>query len=218
MKAYFISGMAADSRVFRHIRLPEGYEPVYLEWIEPRSNESLSDYALRLAEAIDSSAPFALIGLSFGGMLATEIAKQYKPAITILISSIPVSSHLPGYFKVMAKLRLHRFVPISLLKTSATAKRLFTAETNEDKKLLVQIIRESNPAMIRWSMNAILNWKNDWMPDPVCHIHGTRDEVLPIRYTTPTHTIPKAGHMLVMSDADAVNSILNGALRSALNA
>lgn len=212
MKTYFISGMAADSRVFCHIRLPQGYEAVHLEWIKPEKNESLAAYALRLAQRIDTSEPFVLIGLSFGGMLASEIAKQYKPVMTILISSIPISSHLPGYFKVAAKLRLHRMVPVSLLKTAASMKRLFTRETNADKRLILQAIRESDASLIRWSMDAILKWKNDQAPAPCCHIHGTRDELLPIRYTNPTHAIKKGGHMLVLTDARMVNDILNRTL------
>lgn len=212
MKAYFISGMAADSRVFKHIRLPEGYEAVFLEWIEPLPDESLPSYALRLAKGIDRSEPFALIGLSFGGMIATEIARQFPPAMTILISSIPVSAELPFYFRMAARLRLHQLVPISLLKAAAAAKRFFTKERNEDKKLIVQAIRESDPNMIRWSMNAILNWKNDFIPQPVCHIHGTHDEVLPIRFTHPTHTIRRAGHMLVMTEASQVNEIIKNTL------
>jgi hypothetical protein len=147
-------------------------------------------------------------------MLATEIAKHYKPAITVLISSIPVSAQLPRYFRIMGKLRLHKFVPISLLKSGAAAKRFFTNETSEDKKLLLQIIRESDSKMIRWSMEAILSWKNDLMPEPVCHIHGTRDEILPIKYTQPTHTINRGSHMLVMEQHEMVNDILQNALQS----
>lgn len=208
MKAYFISGMAADSRIFCHIRLPEGYEAVHLDWIQPGKNESLPSYASRLAQRIDTSESFALVGLSFGGMLATEIAKIHRPAITILISSIPVSAHLPGYFKMAAKLKLHKVVPVSLLKTAASVKRWFTKETNEDKKLILQAIRESDSSLIRWSMDAILKWQNDQAPEPCCHIHGTRDEILPIRYTKPTHTIKKGGHMLVLTDAAMVNEII----------
>jgi hypothetical protein len=135
--------------------------------------------------------------------------------MTILISSIPVSAHLPGYFKVAAKLRLHKVVPVSLLKTAASVKRIFTRETNEDKRLVLQLIRESNPTLIRWSMNAILSWKNDCMPTPVCHIHGTRDEILPIRYTQPTHRIPRGGHMMVLTDADRLNDIIKNTLNLA---
>ena len=212
MKVYFISGMAADKRVFHRIQLPPGFETVYLDWITPLKQESLPSYAMRLATNIDTTEPFVLVGLSFGGMLATEIAKQYQPVATILISSVPVSGHLPGYFRAAAKLKLHRIVPVSLLKTSAAAKRFFTRERADDKKLLWQIINESDTSLIKWSMHAILNWQNETVPQPVYHIHGTRDEILPIRYTQPTHTIAKAGHMLVMTRPEEVNEILSNVL------
>lgn len=208
MKVYFISGLAADKRVFRSIQLPEGFEAVYLDWIQPDKDESLPQYALRLAANINKEEPFALVGLSFGGMLATEIAKQYQPAATILISSVPVSNQLPGYFRVAGKLGLHKIVPVSLLKTSASVKRFVSREHSEVKKILWQIIHESDSGLIKWSMNAILNWHNETIPQPVWHIHGTKDEILPVRYTNPTHTIPKEGHMLVMTRPDAVNAFL----------
>lgn len=212
MKAYFISGMAADERVFKYVRLPEGYEIVHLTWIDPLQDESLSSYAIRMAERIDTSEPFVLVGLSFGGMLVTEIAKRYPPVKTILIASIPLSAHLPGYFRIAAKMRLHKVVPIRLVKTAARLKRYITREKSEDKKLIWEIINSSDPKFIRWSMAAVLGWKNEEIPPALFHIHGTRDEVLPSRYTTPTHIIPKAGHLLVMSQPEEVNTILHNAL------
>jgi pimeloyl-ACP methyl ester carboxylesterase len=212
MKVYFISGLAADKRVFKHIQLPHGFEAVYLDWISPEKDETLEAYALRLAAKINREEPFALVGLSFGGMLATEIAKQYHPAATILISSVPVSAQLPGYYRIAGKLGLHKILPVSLIKSSAATKRLFSREPVEDKKLLWQIIHDSDTGLIRWSMEAILNWQNETIPQPVWHIHGTNDEILPVRYTHPTHTIPKEGHMLIMTRPDVVNEILAKAL------
>jgi pimeloyl-ACP methyl ester carboxylesterase len=212
MKVYFISGLAADKRVFKYIQLPTGCEAVHLDWIVPQKEDTLVSYALRLAEKINRDEPFALVGLSFGGMLATEIANQYKPAATILISSVPVANQLPGYFRMAGKMKLHKLVPVSLLKSSAATKRFFTREKNDDKKLLWEIINESDSSLIRWSIDAILNWQNKTIPQPVWHIHGTRDEILPIRFTQPTHTISKQGHMLVMTCPGVVNDILAKAL------
>jgi pimeloyl-ACP methyl ester carboxylesterase len=212
LKAYFISGLAADERVFKYVRLPEGYEIVHLSWIPPHKEESLPSYALRMAERIDTRQPFILVGLSFGGMLVTEIAKRFQPVKTILIASIPLSAHLPGYFRVAAALRLHKIVPINVVKTSARLKRFITNEKSEDKKLIWEIIKSSDPAFIRWAMEAVLTWKNEEMPKPVLHIHGTRDEVLPVRYTKPTHFIQKAGHLMVMTSPEEVNEILHKAL------
>lgn len=208
MKVYFISGLGADRRVFKNIQLPEGFEVVYLDWIPALTEESLESYALRLGEAIDRSRPFIVVGLSMGGMLATAIARYYKPAATILISSVPSSAHLPGYFKIAAKLRLHKIVPVSFLKSMSVLKRTFTTKTAEDKKLLCQVIRESDPAFIRWAMDAILKWKSEELPASYIHIHGSRDEILPLRYTKPTHIIKGAGHLMVVNQAKEINAIL----------
>jgi hypothetical protein len=111
------------------------------------------------------------------------------------------------------KMRLHQLVPISVLKSGAIVKRFFTKESPDNKKLLAQVIRESDPRLIRWSMEAILGWENDEVPEPICHIHGTRDEILPIRYTHPTHTVENGSHMMVLEQATRINEILHKVLQ-----
>jgi pimeloyl-ACP methyl ester carboxylesterase len=208
MKVYFVSGLAADGRVFKNIQLPVHCEAVMLEWIEPLKNESLKSYALRLAEGIDTSQPFAVIGLSMGGMITTEIANRYNPAFTILISSVPASKQLPFYFKAAGKMRLHKLIPVGLVKSAAKYKRLFTTESDEDKEILRAIIRDSDDAFIYWAMDAILKWKSEKILSSYVHIHGTKDEVLPIRFTKPTHIISKGSHLMVMNRAGEINKIL----------
>ena len=212
MKIYFISGLAADKRVFKYIEVPSSYEIVHLDWIEPLKNETLSAYSLRLAEKINTNESFALVGLSMGGMIAVEIARHCHPVQTILISSAASSDQLPVYFKWAAKLNLHKLVPVSMVKSAAIMKRLFTAETPEDKIILKQIIRESDPRFIRWAIDAILNWKSIKPPASYIHIHGSRDELLPIRYSRPTHAINKGGHLMVLNHSGEINKILREVL------
>jgi pimeloyl-ACP methyl ester carboxylesterase len=213
MKVYFIPGLGADKRVFRHIELPEGFDMVHIEWLPPHPGESLRSYANRLLYTIDKDAPFALVGLSFGGMLATEISRQLQPEKTILIASLPSAANLPPYFKICAPLQLHKILPIGLFKNASLAKRLFTTETNEDKELLRTIIRETDPAFIRWAIGAILYWENAPAPEKIFHIHGTRDHLLPLRYVRPTHHIEGGGHLMVMNRAKEVNKVLAEILR-----
>lgn len=214
MKVYFVSGLAADSRVFKNIQLPVHCVPVFLEWIDPLPRESLKNYAGRLAAGINSSEPFAIIGLSMGGMITAEIARQYKPAFVILISSIPSSKQLPFYFKAAGTLRLHKIVPVKLVKSAAKLKRVFTSELDGDKIILRNIIQDSDPHFISWAMDAILKWKSEGLPGPYVHIHGSSDEVLPMRFTNPTHIIPRAGHLMVMNRAGEINAILEEVLTS----
>jgi pimeloyl-ACP methyl ester carboxylesterase len=212
MKVYFISGLAADSRIFKHIRLPNSYEIVHLNWISPQKNESLGHYALRLAEKIDTTEPFALVGLSMGGMIASEIAMKFKPVATILISSAPCYQHLPPQLKMAYYLRLYKWVPISLLKKISIYKRALAPDSEEDKMTMKQVIKESDPAIIRWALYAILSWRNETIPTPIWHIHGTKDEIIPIRYTHPTHRILNANHLMVMSRAAEINEFIKEVL------
>src|SRR5450755_4104659 len=85
MKTYFISGIAADGRLFRHIRLPAGFDAVYLKWNKPRPDESLENYADRLAEKINTDEPFVLIGTPLGGIITmntSNIRRLYCRKIT----------------------------------------------------------------------------------------------------------------------------------------
>lgn len=218
MKVYFIPGLGADKRVFRHIQLPEGFEMVHLEWLPPQKNEALEQYARRMAAGIDMQSRWSVVGLSFGGMLAAEICRQFSPAQTILIASIASHHNLPTYYKYAAPLGLHRFLPVSLFKNASLAKRIFTTETSEDKSLLRKIISESDPSFIRWALGAILQWRGGIqrsdLHHTLYHIHGTRDNLLPIRYVQPTHPIEGGGHLMVMNRATEINRALQDILEN----
>jgi hypothetical protein len=57
-------------------------------------------------------------------------------------------------------------------------------------------------------MNEVVNWKNDWIPPNLVHIHGTKDHIFPIRYVKADYMIKDAGHLLPMNNAKEVNEIL----------
>lgn len=212
MKVYCISGIAADKRAFKHIRLPIGFETEYIAWVKPIKKESLHEYAIRLTEQINTREPFCLIGISLGGIMASEIATLYKPKTTIIIGSIPVFSQLPPYYIWMGRLKIQKLVPGTLYKFAAITKHFFTREPAEDKQDIYTMARETDPAFIRWGINAVLNWTNEQMPESLVHIHGTRDEVFPFTYTRPTHIIPKGDHMLVISHPEEINNIIRVSL------
>ena len=205
MNVYFISGLAADGRVFQFINLPEGYNKIYIDWITPNKSESLKEYAFRLTDQINHEEPYILVGLSMGGMLASEIAKYFPPQLTVLISSVPASSQLPVYYKYVNRFKLYRLVPTKILKSISVAKRIFSTETNEAKKVLVEVIRDSDPIFIRWAIQAILEWENETIPQPIKHIHGTKDGILPFKNTHPSHAILNGTHLMLMSRIKELN-------------
>jgi len=213
LKAYFISGLGAGKKAFQRIKLPESFEPVYLDWITPEKDESLRNYARRFSSLIKNDDAFVLIGLSFGGMLASEIARLRNPMKTIIISSIGCANELPWYFKRAGRIGLHRAVPIKLLKAGTIIKNMIGAASKEDRAIIIDYAKFADPALVRWSLHAIVNWDQYQRLPGIIHLHGSKDLMLPLRYTQPDYIIKDGGHLMVFNKADEVNRILNEVLQ-----
>lgn len=204
MKIYCLSGLGADERAFQYI--DTGVHAIeHMPWIDPLENESLRSYAHRMAARIDVDEPFALMGLSFGGMLAVEINK-IKPAVQlILLSTICSHQEKPLRMRISGKLGLYNLVPARYFtQPSRIAHRLFGAQTDRERQLLNEILADGDPNYVKWALNAISRWKNT---DPVTavRIHGTADKILPARGLPIDHLIPGGGHLMVISHAPEVS-------------
>jgi len=77
MKIYCISGLGADRRVFKNLKLEA--ELIFVDWIIPKKKEHISSYASRLATVINQDEEFGLLGVSFGGLIAVEMNKVLIP-------------------------------------------------------------------------------------------------------------------------------------------
>ncbi|WP_276373085.1 alpha/beta hydrolase [Chryseolinea sp. H1M3-3] len=100
-KVFLLSGLGADKRVFDFLDL-EDFSVEHVVWVKPLSKESMADYAKRLLPQITGEKPI-LVGVSFGGMIAIEIAKLISVEKVIQISSAQSSAAIPSFLKVMAE-------------------------------------------------------------------------------------------------------------------
>jgi pimeloyl-ACP methyl ester carboxylesterase len=208
LKVYFISGLGADRRAFYKIQLPPGYEIIYLDWIAPSKNESFESYAKRFSELIQKDEGFILIGLSFGGMLASEIARIIPPKKLIIISSLSNCKELPWYFKLAGKLGLHKIIVPAIYKQATILNRFMGAGNKEMKAIVYSYVNNIDPKFIRWSLNIIVNWPHTERLLNLIHIHGSRDHLLPNRYVKADYVVQNGGHLMVMNKAEEVNKIL----------
>ena len=102
MKTYFISGLGGDKRLFSKLTLPANLEVEYLEYMPHEPDETLTHYAKRMAMDIDATSDFQLVGLSLGGLIASEIANFMSPKQVVLLSSIATGANVPWYLKMAA--------------------------------------------------------------------------------------------------------------------
>lgn len=203
--------MGADERIFKFLTFPVEYTVHYLDWLTPAAEETFPAYAARMAARIEHE-DVTLVGVSFGGMLALEIARQRPVRKVILISSIKNTTEKPAYLgwvKRTGLLQLLR-LPDNIIFTRR--KRLVSlflnAETPEESALLADYMNKTSYDYLRWGIRVVVNWQNDFRPASLVHIHGARDRTFPVRLIKADYIIPTGGHFMVYNRAAEINEIL----------
>lgn len=210
MNVYFISGLGADETAFSKIKLKSDYKIIHLPWIIPNKDESILNYAMRMTSTVEHSIPFSIVGLSFGGVIAKEIAEKYKPDKIIIISSLSNSNQMPWYLKLIGRLKIHKLIPVKCLKIPNPITNWFFGIKSEDEKLLMsKILKNTNTIYLKWAIDALLNWKNNQLNEKIIHLHGSEDRIIPLRFVKPDFIIEGGRHFMVLSKNEEVNNRLN---------
>jgi len=205
-KVYFLSGLGADKRAFSFLDL-SFCEPVFIDWIKPTGKESLKNYALRLRQQMPEEHP-TVVGVSFGGMLATEMAKEDGLMNVIIIASNKSSLEFPGYLRVGKYFPLYKWLPEKLIKNRTLLNWILGVEKDEQRKLMAAIIADTDPFFLKWAIDAILHWKETSISTNVKHIHGTADKLLPYRLTKADHTIEGGTHTMTLYKHKEISDLL----------
>ncbi|MDJ0689801.1 MAG: alpha/beta hydrolase [Xenococcaceae cyanobacterium MO_188.B32] len=206
---YCISGLGADRRVFQKLKF-KGYQPVHIDWLEPDKKEDITNYAKRLTEQIKSSKPI-LIGLSFGGIIAVEIAKHIAVEKVILVSSVKQYLEIPVYFRMFRWFPIHRLIPFKSLLWAIywLINWFFSLENLEERKLLKAILVDTDAKFLKWAIDRVVFWKNQIVPQVTYHLHGTSDRIFPFAFVDSDITIEKGGHFMIMNRADKISQLID---------
>ena len=218
MTIYFLSGLGANYSAFQYLVFPPGVQTVFIDWLVPEKKETIQAYAKRIAEKIDASQPFILLGLSFGGMLATEVMEFVTPQKTILISSAARRQELPAHYRLAGTLHINKLFPAAVIKKgNVLINWIMGVSAIKDKKLVQEILAASDPVFSKWAINEIVHWKRTVAPNNIIRIHGNSDKVLPIINFKPHHIINKGGHFMIANRADEISALLAQLIAAPMN-
>ena len=208
MKHLFLfSGLGADHRVFQFLDL-SGFNVKYIKWIEPLVRETMQHYAARLTAQIDVEKP-VLVGLSFGGMMAMEVAKHITTEKIVLISSAKTQKEIPPYFRLAGKLKLNKLAAMRVAKKpNALAYRMMGAKIESEKNLMNTILTETDPVFFKWAIEKVVTWDNKVLHENVVHIHGTKDLLLPHRFVKADFSIANGTHLMTIQHAKELSEML----------
>lgn len=209
MYIYLFSGLGADARVFVNLDLKE-FTPIYIVWKTPLPAETLTQYAQRLiAEQIPKQAQYLLVGVSFGGIVACEVAKLLPDAQVVLISSAKTKYEIPFYYRWAGKLYIDKLLPARLLKQANwLAYWFFGVVGKQERQLLKAILQDTDSKFLKWAIRQVVLWKEQKSPAHCLHLHGAQDKILPFAFVKNAIKIKNGGHFMVLNQAPRINQLI----------
>ncbi|WP_413999106.1 alpha/beta hydrolase [Flavobacterium sp. W1B] len=206
---YFMPGLAASALIFERIVLPEAvFEIHLLEWEIPLDKESLGDYAKRMSQKIKHENP-VLIGVSFGGILVQEMAKYIVTRKVIIISSVKSNLEFPRRMKIAKITKAYKLIPMNLiLNLENLAKFSFGEKMNHRLKLYEKFLSVRDIGYLEWSVEKVIMWDRTVVDEKVIHIHGSLDDVFPIKYIKNCIVIEGGTHIMILNKYRWFNAYL----------
>ncbi|MEI9808509.1 MAG: alpha/beta hydrolase [Bacteroidota bacterium] len=150
-----------------------------------------------------------IVGISFGGMLVTEMAKADRYIQGIIIASSKTTKEFPQYLRAAKYFPVYNWLPGKMLKRSAyMAKWVLGKNEKEQKRIILEIIRDTDIDFVKWAFTAIIKWRNEVIPDNIVHIHGNADRLLPFRLVKADHIIEGGPHVLPLDKHEEISRLL----------
>jgi hypothetical protein len=209
MKIYIVSGLGANFKVLERLEFPKQYELVFIDWLIPQKNESFDSYVKRMAEKVDDSEPFCLLGYSFGGIIVQEINKLKPAQKVVILGSIKSDKEKSRFIRTGEVTKIPRMLPVSLFNDKAAnvysvVRKLFDPKNPK----ILQYFKVRDPYYLKWSVEKVSEWKFDENPE-VIQILGDRDIVFPVKYSKPNYVIKGGTHLFPATKYKEVSKILN---------
>lgn len=215
MKIYQISGLGANEKVFKNLRMLPDFEPVNIPWLQPEKDETLQHYTERMAEKINTNEDFLLMGVSFGGMIVKEMNRFLDPKFNFLISTIKDRSEMPAYMRFSSHTGLHKIVPpVFLTSDNFLSYSLFRKLYSTKLPDLKEIFEFRDHYYLKWSMDRIVNWQNNVEMKNYIHFHGDKDMVFPFSKIHDAVEIQDGTHVMIMRRAKLISELINNKLEN----
>jgi hypothetical protein len=213
---YCVPGLAANTKIFELLKLPQNkFEVHYIEWLIPESiNETIEHYAKRMCKSIKED-NVILLGVSFGGIMVQEMSKIINPKKVVLISSVKNSNELPKRLKITKLSKAYKLFPAKSITTIENFMSYTFGKMAKKRIQQYQIyLSLRDETYLKWAVYNVLHWQQKETLENVIHLHGTDDHIFPIKYIKDCIEIKKGSHVMVLTKASKINTLLAQKLQS----
>lgn len=207
MIIYAIPGLGTTEKLYDNTRI-KNVEIIVLEWPIPEKNDTMQTYARKFLPQINTEKPFCLLGVSFGGMLCTELSNMISPQKAFLISTSKYRKELPWFIRLMKHLPLHKLMSEKYHRKLAYHGRWIVGFGKAYIPEFLGMVNSMNENYFKHCINIIAGWNGKQEPKNSIHIHGDADRLLWYKNVKSDYTISSGGHAMIIFQAEEINKII----------
>jgi pimeloyl-ACP methyl ester carboxylesterase len=207
---YFLSGQGSDKRLFDSLTIDPRFEKHYILYSTPSRKATMESFARELAQQIDTTRPFVLVGVSLGGMLCVEMGEFLSPEKIILISSAKNRTEFPFRYRFQRFVPVYYLVPGCIVNAGAKLLQpLVEPDSKHNKETFKSMLSSKNNVYMRRTVRIVMQWKRTTNSRDVVHIHGNNDHTLPIRALKEVdYCVENGSHMMTLTRAPEISALL----------
>ncbi len=212
---YFVPGLAASKEIFKNIHLPDDRFQIHiLEWLLPEKEESLEQYAHRMAKKV-TRPQAVLVGVSFGGVVAQEMSSYLNLKRLVIISSVKTRDELPKGMKLAGNLRAYKIVPTGWALNIKDLTRLAIGPRSKKRLTLYQkYLSVRDKEYLDWAIRQMVCWGRTKVIPGVIHIHGTADIVFPVKNIMDAVLLEGGTHVMILNKGGRVSKLLENIIEN----
>lgn len=211
-KLYLIPGFLTNKTIYKDFLEDSRFDCEVLEFIPTESaEETIEDYAERLSEKINDSAPFSILGTSFGGILAVEISKHIQPDSLVFISSVKNRKEMNPLMRWKNSSSLLDFVPSKLVKKTIEAgytigSKIIPDLREIDNDSINEMVHSIDGRLEKWIIKKINTWQGENPVENYLHLHGDKDHVFPIKNIKNCEVIKGGNHNMILTKSEEIRN------------
>lgn len=207
-RIFLLAGWGTDPRIFYRINF-EPYEATPVIYFRPNIEDSIEEYATKIIEQYGIKNGDALVGCSLGGLLAIEIGKQIQIEKIALISSVKHWNELPKKITRWKRVPIRKIPANGLVKWYVARFSYLLRKLDEiHQQHFRQMVLDNDDLFLVKSLEWIVHWKNEVIPENLLQINGDRDIIFPIENISKPKLIPNGDHAMVINRVDGINELI----------
>jgi len=182
-----------------------------VDYIDPLPGEAIPDYAKRLHRNLRPVRKFYLVGVSFGGTLALELARLSQPEAVILVGSATKAEELSREVRLLAdKAAMLPEVLWSRIRDHhELIEQYLGIQDPKVSQIMDDVFEQLNLKAVRWGLKKLPHWELDFEPNcPVYRLHGSEDRVAIPADWESVEKVEGGGHLINVTHPGQVNPYL----------